>query len=53
MTTPPVGSPNPRDLWKWMQNYEDKTGGEVLAIPHNGNLSSGMMCAMQDDFDDG
>jgi hypothetical protein len=52
-TTPPVGSTNPRDLWAWMQNYEDKTGGRVLAIPHNGNLSSGMMFAMQDDFAEG
>ncbi|MCG6967472.1 MAG: DUF3604 domain-containing protein [Chromatiaceae bacterium] len=52
-TTTPVGSRNPRDLWRWMQNYEDKTGGDVLAIPHNGNLSNGMMFAMQDDFDGG
>ena len=52
-TTPPVGSPNPRDLWAWLQNYEDTTGGDVLAIPHNGNLSNGMMFAMQDDFADG
>ncbi len=22
-TTPPHGSSNPRDLWKWLQNYED------------------------------
>ena len=52
-TTPPVGSPNPQDLWKWLQNYEDTTGGDVLAIPHNGNLSNGMMFALQDDFADG
>lgn len=52
-TTPPVGSPNPRDLWKWLQNYEDTTGGDVLAIPHNGNLSNGMMFALQDDFAEG
>ncbi|MEP4078469.1 DUF3604 domain-containing protein [Haloferula sp.] len=50
-TTPPIGSPNPRDLWKWLQNYEDTTGGDVLAIAHNGNLSNGMMFAMKDDFD--
>ncbi|TKB45121.1 DUF3604 domain-containing protein [Thalassotalea mangrovi] len=31
------------DLWKYMQTYEDKTGGKVLAIPHNGNLSNGYM----------
>ena len=52
-TTPPIGSPDPRDLWKWMANYEAKTGGRVLAIPHNGNLSNGMMFALQDDFDGG
>lgn len=49
-TTPPIGSPNPRDLWKWLQNYEDKTGGDVLAIPHNGNLSNGWMFSLRDDF---
>ena len=52
-TTPPVGSPNPRDLWAWMERYEEMTGGDVLAIPHNGNLSNGMMFALQDDFADG
>ena len=36
-------SGDPEDLWTWMQRYEDKTGGSILAIPHNGNLSSGMM----------
>ncbi|MGF1493212.1 MAG: DUF3604 domain-containing protein [Microcoleaceae cyanobacterium] len=38
-------STDPESLWDWMQNYEDKTGGNVLAIPHNGNLSSGLMFA--------
>ena len=52
-TTPPMGSPNPRDLWQWLANYEATTGGEVIAIPHNGNLSNGMMFAMRDDFADG
>jgi hypothetical protein len=52
-TTPPAGSPDPRDLWEYLQTYKDKTGGDVLAIPHNGNLSNGMMFAMQDDFDGG
>lgn len=36
-------SDNPEDLWKWLQRYEDKTGGEVLALAHNGNLSNGIM----------
>ena len=39
----PFGSTNPRDLWKWMQAYEDKTGGQVFALAHNGNLSNGWM----------
>jgi hypothetical protein len=38
-------SEDPEDLWKWMQTVEDKTGGRVLAIPHNGNLSNGLMFA--------
>ncbi len=42
-TTPPDGSPNPVDLWKWMEAYEEKTGGRALAIPHNGNLANGIM----------
>ncbi|MBN8429393.1 DUF3604 domain-containing protein [Microbulbifer salipaludis] len=36
-------SEDPEDLWRWMANYEKKTGGRVLAIPHNGNLSNGLM----------
>ncbi len=41
--TPPLGSNNPVDLWKWMDKYEEKTAGQVLAIAHNGNLSNGIM----------
>lgn len=52
-TSPPQGSQNPEDLWAWLQNYEDLTGGDVLAIPHNGNLSNGMMFALQNDFAEG
>lgn len=52
-TTPPFGSRDPKELWKWLQNYEDVTGGDVTAIPHNGNLSNGMMFALQDDFANG
>lgn len=52
-TTPPIGSRDPQDLWAWLQNYEDLTGGDVLAIPHNGNLSNGMMFALKDDFNAG
>jgi hypothetical protein len=37
---------NPEDLWKWMTAWEQKTGGKLLAIPHNGNLSNGRMFAL-------
>ncbi len=40
-------SENPEDLWKWMAEFEKKTGGKVLAIPHNGNLSNGRMFELQ------
>ena len=36
-------SADPEDLWAWMQAYEAKTGGRMLAIAHNGNLSNGLM----------
>jgi hypothetical protein len=35
--------PNPETLWASLQAYEDKTGGQVMAIPHNANWSSGQM----------
>jgi len=34
---------DPEDLWAALAAYETLTGGRVLAIPHNGNLSNGMM----------
>jgi hypothetical protein len=49
-TLPPQGSDNPEDLWKWMAATEAKTGSEVLAIAHNGNLSNGRMFPMVEAF---
>ncbi|MBP1603715.1 MAG: hypothetical protein H6Q09_887 [Acidobacteria bacterium] len=37
---------NPEDLWTWMAEWEKTTGGRLLAIPHNGNLSNGRMFAL-------
>lgn len=34
---------DPANLWDFMEQYETKTGGRILAIPHNGNLSNGLM----------
>jgi hypothetical protein len=42
-TYPPQGSTDPEYLWQILQTYEDKTGGDLLAIAHNGNLSNGLM----------
>ncbi len=34
---------DPQKLWAWMASYEETTGGKMLAIPHGGNLSNGLM----------
>jgi hypothetical protein len=49
-TQPPLGSDNPVDLWKYMAAAEQKTGSEVLAIAHNGNLSNGRMFPVVEAF---
>jgi len=38
-------TPDPEYLWDYLTDYELKTGGKALAIPHNGNLSNGIMFA--------
>jgi hypothetical protein len=38
-----IDSLNPFDLWRYLAAYEKKTGGEVIAIAHNGNLANGNM----------
>ena len=50
-TVEPMGSINPRDLWKWLEEYEAKTGGDVLAIAHNGNLANGIMFPLRAQYD--
>jgi hypothetical protein len=40
-------SRNPEDLWQYMAEFERQTGSEVLAIPHNGNLSNGRMFTVE------
>ncbi len=34
------------DLWAYMAAYEKNTGGQMLAIPHNSNVSNGRMFSM-------
>jgi hypothetical protein len=43
-----IVSEDPEDLWASLEKYESATGGRVLAIPHNSNLSNGKMFSMQD-----
>ena len=38
-----LDSQDPEKLWAWLADYEKQTNGQVLAIPHNGNLSNGIM----------
>ncbi|MEZ5873276.1 MAG: DUF3604 domain-containing protein [Hyphomicrobiales bacterium] len=40
-------SKNPEDLWKHLATLEKEIGAEVLAIPHNGNLSNGRMFTVE------
>jgi len=49
-TQAPVGSTDPLELYKYLDNYEAKTGGSALAIAHNGNLSNGIMFPVDRQF---
>jgi hypothetical protein len=40
-------SQNPEDLWQALAKFEHDTGADVLAIPHNGNLSNGLMFSVK------
>ena len=40
-------SKNPEDLWRHLAGLEKELGSEVLAIPHNGNLSNGRMFTVE------
>ena len=41
-------SMDPEDLWANLASYEERTGGRAFAIPHNGNLSNGLMFSDKD-----
>ncbi|MDE2435392.1 MAG: DUF3604 domain-containing protein [Sphingomonadales bacterium] len=44
----PTNELTPDKLWDYMDSYQAKTGGKVLAIPHNSNVSNGLMFMMTD-----
>jgi hypothetical protein len=50
VTLPPMGSTDPLRLYQWMEDYEAKTGGQALAIAHNGNLSNGWMFPIEETY---
>ena len=41
-------SPRPEDLWSWLEETSDRLGIDFVAIPHNSNLSMGLMFDMVD-----
>ena len=41
-------SNDPEKLWAYLSHYENKTGGEAIAIPHNGNVTNGHMFSLLD-----
>ena len=49
-TQPPKGTTDPLDLYQWLDDYESKTGGQALAISHNGNLSNGWMFPLKETY---
>ncbi len=44
-------SQNPEDLWEWME-LQRKQGIDLIAIPHNANISDGRMYALTKDNED-
>lgn len=42
------GESTPEALWRYLDRYEREVGGEVFAIPHNSNLSNGLMFSLVD-----
>lgn len=40
-------SVDPEDLWRYLEGQR-KTGLDVIAVPHNGNISNGLMFAVKD-----
>jgi hypothetical protein len=43
-----IESARPEDLWKWLSSTKAKVGADFVAIPHNSNLSGGLMFDMVD-----
>jgi hypothetical protein len=42
-----LDSRDPEELWQALARYEATTRGQVMSIPHNGNVSNGLMFALE------
>ena len=45
-----LDSNKPEDLWKWLDVTSKATGAEFIAIPHNSNISGGLMFSATDSY---
>lgn len=43
-----LDSNRPEDLWRWLDTTSEATGAHFIAIPHNSNISAGLMFDVQD-----
>ena len=43
-----MDSDNPEDLWSFLKDYNQLTGGEAISVSHNSNISGGRMFATKD-----
>ncbi|MBE1284323.1 MAG: DUF3604 domain-containing protein [Rhodobacteraceae bacterium] len=53
VTQPPFGDTDPKALYQWLEDYQEKTGGRAVAFAHNGNLSNGWMFPTDDTYHGG
>jgi hypothetical protein len=40
----------PEELWQWLAVTAEKTGANFIAIPHNSNISKGLMFPLNDSY---
>jgi hypothetical protein len=45
-----LDSDKPEDLWKWLDATSKDTGANFVAIPHNQNISKGLMFPVADSY---
>jgi hypothetical protein len=43
-----LDSNDPEQLWNWLEKTSNETGAELISIPHNGNVSNGLMFSRKD-----